>query len=87
MSNAVFIEENVRLQLESSQGEGIGVLVGRVSQLRNCYRLYDCRLLDLLQLTSKDSFVLHFVPTPSLEGSPKDCGTLVSCYMIFVNGP
>lgn len=71
----VFVEENVRYQLDSSQSEGIGVLVGRVSVLF-IYLFSDC-MLCYVQLTSKGSFVLHFVPTPALEESPEDYSTVV----------
>lgn len=82
MSETVFVEENVRFQLDSSQSEGIGVLVGRVSVLF-IYLFSDCMLFKCyVQVTSKESFVLHFVPTPALEESPEDYGTVVVFCMI-----
>lgn len=82
MSDTVFVEENVRHQLDSGRSEGIGVLVGRVSLLFTC--CYIPVFSDHLQLTSKESFVLHFVPTPPLEESPEDYGTVVVFCMIFI---
>lgn len=69
---AVVLEENAHLQLSSNlcEGEGIGVLVGRVRTICIEYIPLAPFIEVVFQITSKSCYVLRFVPTPAPAASP-----------------